>query len=224
MTCPVCYWTDVALDVPAVVNELFDAQRSFVRIGAGSPGWLARVRAATPAEAGPADWLPMPGVPDGRSPREEDRLALIASITAAFAGVSPEGRTTLRAAYRSDYDSEADIDWFDDDTTWDRIPPHVLEFFGTTTNTFTFGNPQGFRYYMPAFMTHSLRTGTAMTSVHALDLKLPSGRSPHELEEFAILNDDQRRAVAGFLRHVATYEGPAPWAERALERIWSRVA
>ena len=224
LTCPVCDWTDAALDGPAMVNSLFEAQRSFARTGAASADGLARVRPPAADEARPVEWHALPGVPDGPSPREAERGALVTLIANAFAGVSPEGRETLRRAYRYDYDAEPDVDWVDDDTSWDRIPPYVLEFFGTTTNTFTFGNPQGFRYYMPAFMTHSLRTGSATTSVRALDLKLAPGHPPHELAEIQLLDGAQRRAVAAFLRHVVTYEAPAPWAERALERIWALVA
>lgn len=219
LTCPVCYWTDEEVVTPGEIDALFVAQRTYAESGAGSRDWLDKVRRPTADEARADDWTPFAG----RSPRDGERAALIDAIARAFAGVSSTGRESLRATYRHDYYSEPDIDWEDDDRSWNEIPGWVLEFFGNGTTVFVFGNPVGFRYYMPAFMTHSLRTGVLEIAVEALDVKLRPGQRPADLDEVRILDDDQRIAVAEFLRHVIRYHLPAAWAERALERVWGPV-
>lgn len=206
LTCPVCAWTDKVTAEPAAMDELIEAQRTFARIGASSPGWLDQVRPPTTDEARTTGWGP-PAV----SPRERERDELLARIEKAFADVTPEGRITLRQSYRGDYHGEPDIDWDDDDRRWQDIPSYVLDYFGRGTTAFVFGNAEGFRYYLPAFMRHSLRGRHASPAVEAL------GR-PEGAE--AGFSDEQRAVIRDFLRHVVTYDAPAPWAERALERSW----
>ena len=116
MTCPVCAWTDEGGDDPASIDRLFVAQRTFLRTGASAAEQAGMVRAPLPDEARLPDWRPLPGVPDGPSPREEDRAGVEAAIRAAFADVSPEGRDSLRDAYQADYLAAPNVDWNDEDT------------------------------------------------------------------------------------------------------------
>lgn len=220
LTCPVCLWTDEELNDDAARTRLVEAQRSFERIGASAPACLDDVRAPTAAEARAEDWRP----PSGPSPRELARRALQAQIREAFAGVTFEGRITLTDSYRQDYYTAPKIDWDDHDHDWTRIPIEVLDFFGRGTTPFVFGNEQSFRYYMPAFMIRSIDLGTSLAAVHALDAPLSPGRSPDELPVVRILDADQRAAIVRFLEYVALYEAPAPWAERALDRVWRPVS
>jgi hypothetical protein len=216
LTCPVCFWTDEQLDDDAARTRLVEAQRSFEDIGASSADWRGDVRAPAPAEARTRDWRP----PSGPSPRELAQAALRTAIGEAFASTSTEGRVDLTASYRQDYYTTPKIEWDDHDRDWTRIPTEVLDFFGRGTTPFVFGNEQSFRYYMPAFMIRSIDLGTSLAAVHALDLPLPPGRSPNELANVRILDAHQRAVIVRFLEYVTLYEAPAPWAERALERVW----
>jgi len=151
---------------------------------------------------------------------DRERAELEAEIRTAFADVTPAGRISLREAYRIDHDGgEPKIDWNDSDTTWSEIPPDVLEFFASATSVFIFGNIESFRYYLPAYMIHTLRTGSSVT-IHALDLK---GAAPDELPQVVALDAAQRRAVVRFLRFYLQHEGPDRIAERALDRVWRHV-
>jgi hypothetical protein len=225
LTCPVCYWIDSPVENAATQNDLFDAQRSFLRMGASSPAWSESVRAPLASEARSSDWQPMEGVIDGVSQRDKARTATEAVIVAAFSGVSPAGRKSLRDAYRTDYHGgEPDIDWRDQDTTWQNIPDDVLEYFDSSTSVFIFGNVESFRYYLPAYMLYGLRTGRTSKAVSALDLKVPKGSAPQELREVMFLDQAQRHAIVGFLRFVIDHHGPDKIAERAFERVWRHVA
>jgi hypothetical protein len=174
------------------------------------------VRAPTSTEARARDW----DAPSGATPRELAAQAVRTQIHEAFANVSPEGRITLTASYRHDYDTLPKIDWDDHDRDWTEIPADILDFFGRGATPFIFGNEQSFQYYMPAFMVRSIDVQIPLAAVHALDAPLAPGRSPHEVPIVRILDAGQRAAIVHFLEYVALYEAPAPWAERALDRIW----
>lgn len=195
LTCPVCAWTDEGSDDPASIDRLFVAQRTYLRTGASAPEQGGMVRAPWPAEARAPDWRPLPGVPDGPSPREEDLARVETAIREAFADVSPDGRESLGDAYRADYLAPPKVDWRDEDTRWQQVPADVLEHFGRATDVFTFGNSASFRYYLPAYMLHELRSRSFFRSVRALDLDVPAGTSPTELERVRVLSPAPREAV-----------------------------
>lgn len=226
LTCPVCYWIDAPAVTPGEQDALFVAQRSYRAIGAASADWLGAVRAPLPDEAPHPAWRPMDGVEDigAPSPRERASAELVARIERAFADVPAAGRVPLRAAYRADYrGDEPDSDWDDRDTDWRQIPSDVLEYFAGRTNVFVFGNAESFRYYLPAYMRHALRTGQSSTAVGALDLPLPPGTDPASLERVAALAAEQRETVAAFLRFVVDHDGTDAVAARAFDRIWAPV-
>lgn len=221
LTCPVCYWTDIELDTPAAQQALFDGQRSQQLVGVCDPRWSAAVRPAREDEPVDPDWLPMAGLAAGEGPRHRRAEAVLHAIDAAFAGVSPEGRVPLRAAYRADYHGrEPDLDWDDADTDWRAVPGDVLDFFAGRTSVFVFGNERSFRYYLPAYLRQAVRTGSFSTAVQALDRKLAPGAPPERLAEVAILDRAQRDAVVAFLELVLAFGGPDEAAQRALDRVW----
>lgn len=224
LTCPVCYWTDTPIETGGDENALFLAQRSFLLSGASDPSYLDRVRGPLPGEARAVDWRPCAGVDDPRTPPRRDRAAalLIGRIERAFDGVAPDGRTTLREAYRADYygNEPDDLDWRDQDTRWTQIPLDVLEYIARRTSVFNFGNTESFRYYLPAYMRYSLRRDDAMPTKYALDLPLPPGVAPTSLERVAALTAEQREVVVAYLRFLLDFDGPDETAQRALDRIW----
>jgi len=221
LACPVCYWTDIELDAPAAQQALFEGQRSQQLVGVCDPRWRAAVRPAREDEPLDPDWRPMAGLAANEGPRGRRAEQLLRTIESAFAGVGPEGRVTLRAAYRADYyGHDPDIDWDDHDTDWRAVPADVLDYFAGRTSVFVFGNELGFRYYLPAYMCHAVRTGSFLTTVLALDRKLAPGVRPEELPEVVLLDRAQRRANIEFLEFVLDFDGQDRWAQRALERVW----
>lgn len=225
LTCPICYWTDVAIETLADQEALFVAQRSYRRDGVSSPAWRGEVRAPLVDEAVDETWRPLDGVDEGGpGPRERAGDEVVAQIERAFAEVPAAGRTTLREAYRADhYGHEPDLEWDDHDVDWRAIPSEVLAYFERTTGPFTFGNLAGFRYYLPAYMRRAVRERWSRCATTALDRALAPGTDPRTLEEVVTLTPPQREAVVGFLRFVVAFDGPDPAAARALERIWGPV-
>lgn len=220
LTCEVCGWTDEGGEEAIHLERLFWAQRAFLEKGRSSWDAEGHVRAPREEEARAADWQPMDGVIDGPSPKERECAALEAEIIAAFAGVSPEGRATLRDAYYADNFREMEIDWDDHDTDWRQIPEEVLQYFGFMANVFIWGNLKSFHYYLPAYMIYELHGGAAENVVFALDLRVNPDVPFLERDEVRILTHAQRAAVVRFLRYVVTFDWGSEFARRALERVW----
>ncbi len=209
-----CGWTDIALDSPYDVNELYEAQRSYAKTGASERDSRVALRAAEPGEERPADWSPLPGVAEDRSRRDESRDTVVAAIRAAFADVSPEGRISLTQAYRADYyrppSGEVGEEWTDYDERWSDIPAEVIDYFATRTGVFTFGNEVSFHYYLPAYMVRDLATRSTYAA-QAL------ARVPEA--SLAVLDEPQRAAARAYLQHILDFDGPDDGAERALTRL-----
>lgn len=184
--CPACGWIDVPVVTGAEREELFVARRSFA--GRDVDGAV--------------------------SPRDEARARVEAMIEGAFVGVSAAGRVTMSEAYRRDfYGHGPSIEWDDGDRDWREIPAEVVEYFATRTGVFVFGNVEGFRYYLPAFMRYALRTRDGFGVVSALD------KGSQAAARVAALDAGQRAAVVAFLRFVVEYDGGGEPAVRAL-RLW----
>jgi hypothetical protein len=135
LACPVCGWTDIALDTRYAENQLDDARRAHA--GASASAWPPR--------------------------RQQEAATLVREIETAFAHVSPAGRVSLREAYRADYFAdppagELGAEWTDADHRWSEIPDEVIEYFAGRTSVFIFGNARSFHYYLPAHLAHDLRT------------------------------------------------------------------
>ncbi len=220
LTCPVCGWRDEGGACPASLENLFVAQRSYLRTGSSSEDVASSTRPPLPDEPKPDSWRPLPGVPDGPSPKEDACETVKAAVIEAFANVSPEGRVSLGEAYRADYFHRSTFDWDDHDTHWRQIPEDVLTYFATATNVFTFGNVASFRYYLPAYMLLDLRLGYPSVTPHALDFRASTGAPFLDREEVCILDAAQRTAVVLYLQYVVTFLGPNQHAERALTRVW----
>jgi Cysteine-rich CPCC len=220
LTCPVCGWLDEGGADLASVERLFTAQRSYLRTGSSSEEDAGSARPPRADEPKQESWQPLPGVPDGLSPKEREREVVREAVIEAFAGVTSEGRASLGEAYRADCFHPSTFDWDDHDTHWRQVPDDVLTYFATATNVFTFGNIASFRYYLPAYILLDLRVGYPSIAPYALDLR-PSAETPSvEREEVRILDSAQRAAVVLYLQYVLTFFGPDRHAERALSRVW----
>ena len=89
-----------------------------------------------------------------------EAAVLIPEIEAAFDGV-PRPRITLSVAKGFDDEwnlSEGRIEELaatDPETTWQDVPDESIE---GRQEYFTFSDPEGWRFYLPAYMTHCLRS------------------------------------------------------------------
>lgn len=215
MTCPVCAWTDEALDSAFARNQLHEAQRAYVRTGACAPAFASLVRPPRADEVRAPDWEPLPGVHEARSRREQAAAAIADEIEAAFAEVTPSGRVALLEAYRADYlaapPADAPInDWEDQDEAWTQLPAWVLDYFANCTNVFVFGNARSFHYYLPAYMIRDLQCAELV----AVDAVLGA-----DDEALALLDARQREAVRLYLEHLLDFIGPTDRVDRAKHRI-----
>ncbi|MEO5916356.1 MAG: DUF6714 family protein [Luteolibacter sp.] len=125
--------------------------------------------------------------------RSEAR-ALIPEIESAFDGV-PRPRITLSVA--RGYDDEwnlseervAELNALDPEQTWQEVPDQAIE---GSQEYFTFSDPCGWLFYLPAFMCHCLRK---FPDRGWEAVRLACERRTH----FDLLGVDQLRCVDRFL-------------------------
>lgn len=154
----------------------------------------------------------MDNTPDFESRRRE----LIEDITSAFGGVSREDGTTLHEAIAlDDYESEDEqraARRLDVDTSWQDVPDADIS---ACSSALSFLDEKGFRYYIPAFMTYTLRhwgddedNGLSDPTYHLLHESQKSLRQsdPASIAARYSFTDTQSKAVAKFLRFVIEFD------------------
>jgi hypothetical protein len=157
------------------------------------------------------------------------RERLISELEAAFRDIQRGAGMTLFEADLEGTRSEADLRWArsrDTYATWQEIPDDVIARYFSALG---FLDPEGFRYYIPAFMRFSLR--------HFDDSHSPSidwaiyafcsfGSQPDYCEpRFMVFNEQQAQAICRFLRFMAQYtDGQADDAAacQALQNYWGQ--
>lgn len=203
LICPICFWEDDAEQGYSSNRvSLRQAQRNFIEYGACEREWLQDVRRPTSHDQRIPGWETIDTL------AEKTRFPLIEKITAAFDGVSREDGISLHAARALD-------DWhsleeatkigqeMDLDTQWQDVPDEWLMEFH---DIFSFLDPKGFRYYIPAYMIWSLKEPKASDSnsltslIWALESKLG-----HHKAHFKILNQEQLQVISDFIEFVKTY-------------------
>ena len=147
---------------------------------------------------------------------ERRRREVIDDITSAFGGVSREDGTTLHEAIALD-DCESDDEQraarrLDVDGSWQDVPDADIR---ACNSALSFMDEKGFRYYIPAFMTHALRhweddaDGYVLSSCtyHLLHESSKSLRKSEPASIAARYNftGAQSKAVARFLRFVLDF-------------------
>lgn len=153
---------------------------------------------------------------------EVERNALIPEIYAAFAGVSREsGVSWSEAVVIYNVGSEEDrmkARESDTDRSWMELADNEKWIAGPGVGGWSFLDPVGFRYYLPAAMIKQLRTGHDAFPCSSLNYelkldrtlpawapKLPNAPSAsqmreHTLRKWSMLDDRQQRCVARFVR------------------------
>ena len=160
---------------------------------------------------------------------QETRQAIIADIELAFGDVRRgDGVTLHQARVKDDYGSaqeEAEARKKDTDTRWQEIPESWIERLGDAL-TFV-DDPEGFRYYLPAFMIWILNNyeesdAVAADQVASLlgDYVLPR----QMLNRCRLFTHAQMRAVARFLQCFAGFADDtwAQYARKALDQHWHK--
>ncbi len=146
---------------------------------------------------------------DAEQSDAEIRAALIAEIERAFGDVRRGNGITLhQARVLDDYGNEqeqAEARKSDTDTRWQSIPDSWIE---NLCDTLAFLDPEGFRYYIPAFMIWALKYHDTSASF-AVDaavyiLCLEDGKlRAWQLERYRLLAKPQAIAIAHFLDYCA---------------------
>ena len=227
LTCPICFWAD---DLPETywpdthLDALRKAQRSFLAIGAAAPEFREDVRSPGPGDRRVPDWEPLDVL------IEVEREAIIQAIERAFRHVERDDGVTLHEAeviddYGSD-EERAAARRLDPDRHWQDVPDATLARY----SGFSFLDPRGYRYYLPAYMRWILKHPTASSDSNSPDSLLHSltrtpGIEEWTLSRWSMLNDDQAAVVCRFLRFLVAYSndyGPEHRAQLALDDYWGR--
>jgi hypothetical protein len=164
---------------------------------------------------------------------ESRRGALLAEITTAFAGVSREGATTLHEAQamddRKSPEEQLAARRLDPERRWQDVPDADIS---ACCSALSFLDEKGFRYYIPAFMTYSLRhwdddwNGVRNSCEYHLLHDYPKSlrkSDPASIAGKYQFTDAQSGAVARFLRFIVDFDETK--ADRAtLEAVerWER--
>jgi hypothetical protein len=159
-----------------------------------------------------------------------ERDALIAEVYEAFAGVSREGGVSWKEAEIADaygrVQSGAHV--YDADTRWQDLLDAKANFPGSGIGVWPFLEAVGFRYYLPAAMTLSVRSGNDETICFPLTLQTDRlDAFPGTL--WSLLNLRQRQCVKRFLHYMTVIDAlgwqlrfGSDWAA-ALESYWQAI-
>lgn len=116
----------------------------------------------------------------------------------------------------------------DTEENWERVPDHDIE---ECTTALCHLDPEGWRYYLPAYMIWSLRyfrvsrSIVSDSTIYTFDPdSSDSTLRRYKMDRFRLLDSAQSRAVCRFLRYMAANDGYADGkvANRALDEFWSQ--
>lgn len=132
--------------------------------------------------------------------------AILAEIDAAFAGASREGGMSWSQSKVADnYGDEkeyATAGAMDRDRDWHEVAADSDWRLESGIGGFSFLDPIGYRYYLPAAMTVAARTGQDERLVYALTLSDRSDLREYGLQQWSLLNHRQRLCVRHFIEHM----------------------
>lgn len=231
LVCPVCFWEDLPVEQSSprgYCHALREAQRTFLATGACLAQYVHMVRPPSEDERRSPGWQTI----DTLVERLDDEIRV------AFADVSrADGISLHEADVLDDYGSEAALAAArqrDTDRHWQEVPDAVI---AKLSSALSFLDDKGFHYYLPAYLSWTLRhyDSSASASIHSLltDLALqPWDHSQREQAHeatirtrFERLTDAQAQVVCQALRFLAAYGYPCvnvKLARKALDQYWSR--
>lgn len=201
--CEVCGWFD--MDIVSVRDrwELAHKQSEYLNKGLTPPH-------GTGPTADVPDYVRDPGWSiDSEPERARQSLFEMAEelIRHAFSGVLRDGAITLTGAYQREYQEAPSWGWSDQDEHWWEIPDDILQQSIQSAGIYSFGNRASYRYYLPAYLTYSLRTMniSGRLGLEASRITEDDGETitPEE-----ILSPEQRSAALVFLEYMSLYDTP----------------
>lgn len=161
---------------------------------------------------------------------EKDEI--ITLIRDAFGEVSRENGVSLHEAmviaYYGSEDERREARKQDTDTRWIEIPDHDLEH---ATSALCFMDPVSWRYHIPAFMIWVLNnymksdSFTGDSTIYTFELTKDERLYKYSMERFGVLNEEQSRGVAMFLKYMIDHhEGHADErvARKAFRGYWKK--
>lgn len=150
--------------------------------------------------------------------------ALIKEIYAAFEGVTREDGVSWSETKVNDTGGTGEeclrARLKDTDQSWTELATNENWDAGPGTGGWSFLDPIGFRYYLPAAMIRELCGASNAFTCHSLDQVL-SPRPRTDEKDWSLLNDRQLRCVARFVRFlmaISEAEGDSFEAE-----LWSDI-
>lgn len=166
-----------------------------------------------------------------------ERLELEAKIEEAFRGVQRVGVSWSEARVIDNYGTDAErfaarsrdmeAGWCDlvDDPNWVSEPG---------IGGWSFLDAGGFRYYLPAVMIRSLRSGFDEGITSHLTLPTFGGTRSYVLEQWSLLDHQQRVSIKHFLRYMVASTGNegesevyrkqrVEYEQIALDRYWEGI-
>ena len=154
--------------------------------------------------------------------KELERRSTIGQIEAAFRNVLLEGGVTLHEAeVIDDYGSEVDrraAREKDPEIRWQEVPDEKIE----RLQGISFLDERGFRFYIPAYMTWTLKNLEKSHS-NSVDWTI------HSLNDYRraaqVFNEEQSKAILRFLRFIVRFGGchsDSTAAQQAIKRYWGK--
>jgi hypothetical protein len=161
-----------------------------------------------------------------------EKEEVIAIIRDAFRDVSRENGVSLHEALVIDVygskDEQRKARKQDTDTHWTEIPDHDLEH---ASSALCYMDPVSWRYHIPGYMIWVLSnymksdSFTVDNTIYTFELENNEVLYKYDMEKFKVLNEEQSRAVARFLKYMIDHhDGRADVtiARRAFRGYWKR--
>ena len=135
----------------------------------------------------------------------DEQQAVEAEIRSAFASVvRGDGVSWSEAKVIDDYGSEEECREAraqDRDTSWMELVDDPAWICEPGVGGFSFIDAQGFRYYIPAAIIRCIRDRSGDFIVYHLSASdLPDKVLDHKLDQWSLINEQQGRAIARFVR------------------------
>ncbi len=150
---------------------------------------------------------------------DEERDVLVTEIETAFDSVTREGGMSWRESEIADFYGAPELaSWIDSDTRWQDIADDPNWSHGAGLGGFSFLDPIGFRYFLPAAMIQAIRSPQDEGIQFHLTIPPPDDHlREHRLNQISLLDDRQKRCVRRFIEYmIAVWE--AEDVEYCLER------
>ena len=157
------------------------------------------------------------------------RKAILAEIREAFQGVSREGGVSWSESnVIDDYgtDEERAVARARDlDKSWEEVAndPVWHDHYERRVGSFSFLDPIGYRYYLPAAMLVAIGEIFYEWLCYSLTLSRQPGLRKYKLEQWSLLDDRQRLCVCHFIEYMIEWSAREELYKDALADDWKKA-